>query len=124
MKVCFPVEIDNGLESLVFGHFGSAPAFIIVDTDTDVMDTIHNQDLGHSHGMCSPIKALNGKMVDAIIAGGIGAGAVSKLNGMGIRVYRAQQGTIRDNLTLFKSTTMSELTTEHACGGHGADCGH
>jgi len=33
MKVCFPVQKDNGIDSTVYGHFGSAPAFVIVDTD-------------------------------------------------------------------------------------------
>ena len=29
MKMCFPVESDQGLESKVFGHFGSAPVFVV-----------------------------------------------------------------------------------------------
>ncbi len=84
MKICFPVESDKGLDSDVFGHFGSAPIFVAFDTLTKSIDTISNQDLGHAHGMCNPLKALDGKMVDVIIVGGIGAGAINKLNGMGI----------------------------------------
>ncbi|RME41495.1 MAG: diguanylate cyclase, partial [Deltaproteobacteria bacterium] len=34
MKVCFPVNNDQGLESEVYGHFGSAPAFVVVDTES------------------------------------------------------------------------------------------
>jgi len=33
MKVGFPVELDEGMESKVYGHFGSAPAFVVVDTE-------------------------------------------------------------------------------------------
>ncbi len=33
MKICFPVNSENGLDSIVFNHFGSAPFFIIFDTE-------------------------------------------------------------------------------------------
>ena len=127
MKICFPVEIDKGLESEVFGHFGSAPVFVVFDTSTKSTDTIDNQDLGHVHGMCNPLKALNGKMVDAIVVGGIGAGAITKLNEMGIKAYKASSGGIQANLELFEKNELSEMTVKHACGGHdGPDglCAH
>lgn len=124
MKMCFPVELDKGLDSEVFGHFGSAPIFVVFDTETKSIGTINNQDLGHAHGMCSPLKALDGKMVDVIVVGGIGAGAINKLNGMGIKVYKASKGTVRENIGLFESNTMSEINLEHACGGHADGCGH
>ena len=67
MKVCFPVESDKGLDSEVYDHFGSAPVFVVFDTEIKSINTINNQDLGHVHGKCSPLKALDGKMVDAIV---------------------------------------------------------
>ncbi|MBU1340569.1 MAG: NifB/NifX family molybdenum-iron cluster-binding protein [Proteobacteria bacterium] len=124
MKICFPVESDKGLDSEVFGHFGSAPLFVVFDTKANSVSTINNQDLGHVHGMCNPLKALNGKMVDAIVVGGIGAGAINKLNEMGINVYRASKGSVQDNIGLFEAHTLSEMRVEHACGGHGGGCGH
>jgi predicted Fe-Mo cluster-binding NifX family protein len=33
MKVGFAVQSHEGIESKVYDHFGSAPAFIIVDTE-------------------------------------------------------------------------------------------
>ncbi len=124
MKICFPVELDNGLDSEIFGHFGSAPHFVVFDTDVKSVSTINNQDLGHVHGMCNPLKALNGKMVDAIIVGGIGAGAINKLNEMGMKVYKASKGTIQDNIELFEKNTMSEMTLKQTCGGHTGGCAH
>jgi len=126
MKICFPVESDNGLESEVYGHFGSAPIFILFDTESKSIDTINNQDVGHTHGMCTPLKALNGKKVDAIVVGGIGAGAINKLNMMGIKVYRAVQGTVKANMELFETNTMLEMSLDQACGGHGnaGGCSH
>ena len=124
MRICFPVESDKGLGSEVYGHFGSAPIFVVFDTATKSIDTINNQDLGHKHGMCSPLKALNGKTVDAVVVGGIGAGAINKLNAMEIKAYRASKGTVQDNIGLFESNTLFEMTIEHACGGHAGECGH
>ncbi len=127
MKICFPVESDSGVESIVYGHFGSAPFFIIFDTESEEIESINNQDLGHVHGMCNPLKALNGKAVDAIIVGGIGAGAVSKLNNMGVKVYKAAVGTVARNIDFFKNDHMREITTSHACPGHshnGGGCSH
>jgi predicted Fe-Mo cluster-binding NifX family protein len=40
MKICFPVESDKGLDSEVFGHFGSAPTFVVFDTEAKSIDTI------------------------------------------------------------------------------------
>ena len=85
MKVGFAVQVDNGIESRVFDHFGSAPAFIIVDHEGKDFISINNKDLHHVHGACNPIMALDGKSVDAMVVGGIGAGALRKLNALGIR---------------------------------------
>ncbi|MCP3921865.1 MAG: diguanylate cyclase [Desulfobacterales bacterium] len=124
MKICFPVEEDKGLESEVFGHFGSAPLFVVYDTDDESISTINNQDLGHVHGKCNPLKALNGKMVDAVIVGGIGAGAITKLNGMGIKVYKASEGNIKINIDLFKTSGIKEMNIEQTCGGNIGGCIH
>ena len=123
MKLCFPIEANNGVESIVFGHFGSAPIFYIYDTDTGVNEIIDNQNLGHAHGMCSPLQALNGKTIDAIVVGGIGAGAIGKLKMMGIKVYRAIEDSIQKNIELFKNRSLPEITLDHSCNQHGG-CGH
>jgi len=119
MKLCFPIEADNSIESIVYGHFGSAPMFIIYDTETSTSETIDNQNIGHVHGMCSPVQALNGQSVDAIVVGGIGAGAINKLNMMGIKVYQAVEDTVQKNIDLFKNQSMPEITLDHACNQHG-----
>ena len=61
-----------------------------------------------------------------VVVGGIGAGAISKLNAMGIKVYRASKGVIRDNIRSFNINSLPELTTEHACSGHSQSggCAH
>ena len=122
MKICVPVETNNGLESKPFGHFGSAPMFVVCDLESGDLSTINNGDLEHEHGKCQPIKALSGNIVDAVIVGGIGQGAISKLNSMGIKVYKAQGETIKDNLDLYKQNKLQEFPSNHTCSHDG--CGH
>lgn len=126
MKVCFPVEFDEAIESKVYNHFGSAPAFIVVDTDNDSIDTIGNKDQNHAHGACNPIQALDNRKIDAVVVGGIGAGALTRLNQAGIKVYRAELPTIKGNITLLLSKKLSEYALQGCCGGHshGGACAH
>jgi predicted Fe-Mo cluster-binding NifX family protein len=86
MRVCLPTQQDRGLESLPDSHFGSAPYFLVYDTETKEMKTIDNRDEHHAHGACNPLKALAGDTVDAIVVGGVGSRAIAGLNGLGIRV--------------------------------------
>lgn len=118
MKICFPVTANQGLESKVFDHFGSAQRFVLVDTETDALLSIDNDDQHHAHGACNPLKALAGNQVDAIVVGGIGGGALAKLNRAGVRVYSSQAATVGENVALFKSGAFRELVPQ-GCGAHG-----
>ena len=124
MKVGFPVEHDEGMESKVYGHFGSAPVFVVVDTEKNEVRTIQNQDLNHIHGACNPIQALDGQQLDSLVVGGIGGGALMKLNALGIKVYGAEAQKINENLQLFKEKSLQELTMDHSCKSHQGGCGH
>ncbi|HET6459772.1 MAG TPA: NifB/NifX family molybdenum-iron cluster-binding protein [Syntrophales bacterium] len=125
MKVCFPTETLQGLDSSVYGHFGSAPGFVIVDTGKMSVEEINNNDLHHAHGMCQPLKALGGFEVDAIVVGGIGMGALMKLQAQGIKVYRGAQGTVQQNIDLIRDGKLPQFSEEHTCAGHsGGGCGH
>jgi predicted Fe-Mo cluster-binding NifX family protein len=126
VKVGFPVQANNGFESEVYGHFGSAAMFIVVDTETSQMSVINNGDMHHVHGACNPIKAINGRNVDAIVVGGIGARALSRLNQSGIRVYQAMASTVKENMEMLMNRHLPEFMPQHTCGGHtnGSGCGH
>jgi predicted Fe-Mo cluster-binding NifX family protein len=126
MKVGFAVQGNEGVESKVYDHFGSAPVFIIVDTEEKYVATVNNKDLHHAHGACNPIMALDGKSVEAMVVGGIGAGALMKLQNEGIRVFRAVEGNVSENLELLKSGKLPEFAVSMTCAGHkdGHGCVH
>lgn len=119
MDVAFPIQEDLGLDSPVHNHFGSAKMFIIVESESLKVETIENQDLGHSHGQCNPLKAMGQRQVDAAVVGGIGKGALIKLSQSGIKTFRSVGGTIKDNIELMTAGKLTEFSLDMTCAGHG-----
>lgn len=119
MRVCFPVVNDQGLDSLVHGHFGSAPRFLVADADTGEFSLVDNSDKSHAHGACNPARAVAGLGIDAIVVGGIGRGALISLNRAGFRVFQADGMSVRDNLKALQGQGLSEFEPGSVCGGHG-----
>ena len=118
MLVAFPVMQDHGMASAVHNHFGSARYFMFVDT-ADNAFTIHvNRDQNHRHSQCQPQLALGVKNVQAVVVGGIGRGALTKLKTGGIKAFRAVEGTVQENLELIKSGHLPEFGPDQTCKGH------
>jgi predicted Fe-Mo cluster-binding NifX family protein len=120
MKLAIPVEEYQALNSVVYSHFGSAPLFVLVDTDTLGIEPLHNDDQHHAHGACNPVRALAGQTVDAVVVGGIGAGAISGLRQAGIKVYRSPVQTVAEAVAQFNVGQLPEIELHQACGGHQA----
>lgn len=118
MKICFPVAKNKGLDSPVFTHFGSAPMFLLVDADQRSVTEVVNRDRNHQHGACRPLRALGGQKVEAIVVGGIGAGALKGLKRADCKVYQANAGSVADNLDQFLKQELTELAPGQVCGGH------
>ncbi|TCK60036.1 NifB/NifX family molybdenum-iron cluster-binding protein [Seleniivibrio woodruffii] len=125
MKICFPVEEDGGLDSPIYGHFGSAPGFVTFDTDTQRTGFINNRNAVHEHGACNPAAALAGAGVDAVIVGGIGHGAMLRLMDGGVSVYQAKDGAVKMDAENFMQNRLTKLGgNENLCGGGTHSCGH
>ncbi len=118
MHLCVPVVDDQGLDSRVCAHFGSAPAFMLIDTETGASRRLVNHNAHHAHGTCQPLAALAGETVDGVIVGGIGMGALMKLQAAGIAVYRAAYETVGETLAALKSNALRPIAPGEACAGH------
>lgn len=118
MKLCIPVKQKDGKESSVYSHFGSAPAFLIFDTNSKEEIIIDNSNMNHDHGACNPIQTIGGSNVEAVIVGGLGGGAISKLKANNIKVFQSVKGTVEFNIEMFNKSLLTELTMEHACTQH------
>jgi predicted Fe-Mo cluster-binding NifX family protein len=120
MKICIPTRTNDGKTANVHEHFGSAPYFVIYDTNAGTVEIIDNANQHHSHGMCQPMSALSGRKIDAVVCGGMGARAVQKLNEGGIKAYRAIPGTVGDITGQFLKGGLEEITISNVCTQH--DC--
>jgi len=119
MKICLPVEDNNGLESRVCMHFGSAPAFLLVDSESGDCRAVVNTNQHHGHGMCAPLASLAGEQIDAMVVGGIGMGAVNRLTSANIQVYLAQSSTVGETIAELKAGNLRQVDANTACGHHG-----
>jgi predicted Fe-Mo cluster-binding NifX family protein len=119
MNICIPIDVDRGLESPVCAHFGSAPAFMIVDTGSDSCRAIPNRNEQHAHGMCMPVAALQGERVDGVVVAGIGMGALQKLNAANILVYLSEHATVAGTVAGWKAGTLKLVQPNMACARHG-----
>lgn len=119
MRVCIPTETNEGKNSQVYGHFGSAPYFTICDTDKDSVEVVANNNQHHSHGTCHPMGVLTGKKINAVVCGGMGARAVQLLNDAEIKAYRADASTVEEIIKKLKDKKLEEITVENACAQHG-----
>jgi len=121
MKICIPTLTAGGKDANVSEHFGSSPFFTIYDSANGAITATENSNQHHAHGTCHPVSALGETKVDAVICRGMGARAVQGLRQAGIRVYYCDAGTAGEALKHFEEKTLTELSSEGSCGGHG--CG-
>lgn len=105
-------------------HFGSAPAFLIVDTDSRICRAVANTNQHHGHGMCAPLASLKGERIDAVVVGGIGAGALGKLAAAGIAVHLSEHPTVRETVDAVVAGSLPAMSPALACGQHGHGHAH
>ena len=121
MNICIPVTEDRGAASPVCAHFGSAPLFLIVDTESGACRAVPNRNAHHDHGMCAPLDALAGERLDGIVVGGIGTGALAKLGAAGLRVYRAEHATVGEAVAALEAGALRTVDPAIACTHHGGE---
>ncbi len=121
MKICVPVKDNSKLSSKVSEHFGSAPFFSIVDTESKNCIFIANTNQHHTHGMCQPLTVLADVEFDAIIVGGIGMGALNKLKAGGKKVMKTKARDLNEVLEAHEKNSFIEVTSENACSSHSCE---
>ena len=124
MKLCIPTLDDRGLDGLPSDHFGSAPFFTFVDTETEAVETQSNGGANHVHGACRPLEFLGTKTVDAIVCRGLGKRAFARLRDTGITVYVTLEKDVRSTVSALQDGRLRQLTSEEACHGHSHGQGH
>jgi len=111
-----PLDEQAGQNSKVCAHFGSAPFYAVADTEADTIEIIPNASIHHDHDQCTPAVFFSGLGINVLLCNGIGAGAVAKLQAMGIDVYMSP--TLEEALKRFSSGILRKITPQQTCQGH------
>jgi predicted Fe-Mo cluster-binding NifX family protein len=119
MRLCVPTEYEGGLDTPVYGHFGSAPFFCLLDTDTEEVEGLRNSNEHHEHGRCRPVQQLDGARLDAVAVTGMGRNALARLTAAGIAVYLTTGVTLREVLYEARHGQLQQLDPDEACRGRG-----
>lgn len=120
MKICMPVSTSNGINSEIYGHFGSAPFFAIYDSAADSVAVVNNGVGEHEHGQCMPVTAIRNTGAEAVLCKGMGMRAANLLVEAGITPYMVDAETVNEAIKKFKTKDIVVLDASRACQHH--DC--
>lgn len=130
MKICIPTEDDRGLEGKVCGHFGSAPFYTLIDTESGSCEIIGNSHDKHGHGACAPVGLLSSHAIDSVVCKGMGRGAIAALSRAGVNILVTEERIVSQVVEAAGQNKLRMLSPQDACSGHqhghghGHTCGH
>jgi predicted Fe-Mo cluster-binding NifX family protein len=114
MKVAIPTIGDEGLDDEVSTHFGRAPTFTIVDTETNDVKIVENTS-EHMGGLGKPPEIMHREGVGVMLCSGMGYRAIQMFRQFNIEVFVGVVGTVREAIALWKSGILQAATDATAC---------
>jgi predicted Fe-Mo cluster-binding NifX family protein len=117
MKICVPTNGSDGMKDTVCEHFGRAPTFTVVDTESGKVNVLPNTS-EHMGGVGKPPEQIAGTGAEVMICSGLGPRAVQMFESYGIRVYLGASGSVKNAIDLWKTGKLVEATQENACKEH------
>lgn len=117
MKICIPTHDGRGLESRVHAHFGSAPWFTFVDTETGEAEAVENPACSASPGSCHHVGMLSRRGVNMVVSAGLGRRALAGLADAGIEVVVAPQRGVAEVVAMARAGELEPMKFEGACVG-------
>jgi predicted Fe-Mo cluster-binding NifX family protein len=123
MRLCIPTDSNRGLDAPISGHFGSAPYFTLVESDTGCVEVVSNRHAHHAPGTCEAARSLPAHGVGAVVCLGLGRRALDGLRRIGIEVFVTEAGYAGAAVEAFRSGGVTALSSEEACRGGRHQCG-
>jgi predicted Fe-Mo cluster-binding NifX family protein len=108
MKIAFATD-GNNLKDEVALHFGRAKNFLIFDTEKETFEVFENPEI---KGKELPPDFLKSQNVDIVIVFSLGPMAFEKFKNYKIKVLKAIEGTILENLKAFEENKLKELSKD------------
>jgi predicted Fe-Mo cluster-binding NifX family protein len=123
MKVALPTMGRLGLDEEVAEHFGKAPYYTIVDTETMATEILANE-FEHAGGHGRPTHEMVRKGVKVVICHGLGPRAVQVLRENGVDAYIGASGKVSGAISEWGRGRLQRAPAEGTCKGHGHDHSH
>ena len=118
MKIAIPADEKN-LDSQVCISFGRAPYYLYFNTDNDIADFIENTAANAPGGAgIQAAQSIIDNKADVLLTPRCGENAAKVIHSSGVRMYKTVQGTIKENIELYKKGSLEPLTDIHP-GLHG-----
>ena len=117
MRLCLPTAHDRGRTAMLSDHFGSAPYFTFVDSESGSTDVIPNHHAEHAPGHCDAARSVAAHGVDAVVCRGLGRRALASLEAAGIPVFVAETDTVAGAVEAFAVGQLRRMNPQAACGG-------
>jgi predicted Fe-Mo cluster-binding NifX family protein len=119
MRLCIPTGSDCGLDAPIAAHFGSAPYFTLVDSESGAVQVVATYHAHHAHETCEPPTSLPAHGVGAVICLGLGRRAFASLQQLGIDVFLTDAGAAGGAVQAFRDGRVRAFASAAACqGGH------
>jgi predicted Fe-Mo cluster-binding NifX family protein len=117
MRVCLPTLDDRGRDGVLAEHFGSAPYFTLVDSETGQLRVIANRTTDPAPFTCDAVEALGTQDVAAVICLGLGRRALAGLRDSGISVFVTDATRVGKAVEAFRDDRLRSMTEAGACRG-------
>ena len=114
MVICIPTDSKDGLEAPVCGHFGQAPMYALVDSETNEINVIPNES-SHRGGTDLPPVWLNKQGVNIMLCSGMGQRAVMLFKQSEIPVYFGEEATVGGMLEAYRNGSLHLATEDDGC---------
>lgn len=117
MKLCITAA-GEGLDAPVDSRFGRAPYFVIVDTDSQQVESLPNAGASSGHGAgVQAAQAVARSGAGALLTAHCGPKAFEVLKAAGIEVYAGAAGTVREAVEAFKEGRLTKLEAADTAAG-------
>lgn len=110
MKVAIPTDNENGLKSELAEHFGRARNFLIYDTGSGSFENYPNPEVAGGREL--PPDFLARLEIDSVISFGLGPAAYEKFKNHEIKMYKAVNKSLLENIEILKKGELPQLTEE------------
>jgi len=115
MKIAIPSMDDSGLDAAISQHFGQAPFFTIVDTETEEVEAVAS--IGHQEDK-TPADTITEAGAHVVLCSGMGGRAIQVFAAAEIEVFMGAAGSVRKTLDAYRQGALSAASEDAACQGH------